>query len=114
VTEGDENKLLKLLQTPEAIVTYRAVVGVFAALTLTLIGIIGTGILTGISELKASMVIVQVSVARQTGRIDTQESRIGRVEFTVDGLAKEQGSLDHRVTVIEAQRGPKIAYGRGA
>jgi hypothetical protein len=107
VKGGTEGKMVRFLQTPEAVVTYRAIVGVFAALTLTLIGVIGTSILTGIAELKASMVIVQVSVARQTGRIDTQDSRIGRVEMTVDGLAKEQGGLDHRVTVIESQRGPK-------
>ena len=44
---------------------------------------------------------VQMAVARQSGRIDSQDLRIGRIEGAVDGLSRDVGAMDHRMTVIE-------------
>lgn len=96
-------KLVQTLQTPTAVVTYRAIVGLFATVTVGLVAMFGNSIMEGIRDLQDTMVQVRLSVERASGRIDSQESRIGRVESAVDSLAKEQGSLDRRVTVIEAQ-----------
>jgi hypothetical protein len=104
MTEGPESKLIAALQTPAAVVTYRAVVGLLATITITLIAFIGGHITAGIDELKLSMVAVQVAVARNTGRIDSQDNRIVRIEASLDGLAKDQGAIDHRITVIESRR----------
>ncbi len=102
--EVNAGKIVETLQNPVAVVTYRAIVGLFAAVTVSLVAMFGNSILQGIKELQATMIQVQLSVAQASGRLDGQESRIGRVETSVDSLAKEQGSLDRRVTVIEARQ----------
>ena len=106
MTEGEESKVVSALSTPVSVVTYRAVVGALALGTISLVAWIGHDIEAGVQQLNASMALVQVSVARNTGRIDSQDSRLGRVELSIDELAKENGALDHRVTVIESHRNP--------
>ena len=102
--EDAENRVVQALQTPTAVVTYRAAVGLLAMGTISLVAWIGHDIESGIQQLNASMALVQVSVARNSGRIDGAESRLGRVELSIDELAKENGSLDHRVTIIESRQ----------
>ena len=106
MTEGEESKVVSALSTPASVVTYRAVVGLLAMGTISLVAWIGRDIESGIQQLNVSMALVQVSVARNTGRIDGAESRLGRVELSIDELAKENGALDHRVTIIESHRNP--------
>jgi hypothetical protein len=107
MTGNNPGPLIRGLHTPAAVVTYRAVVGLLAAATVALISTFGSRILSGIDALQEAMVQVQISVARNGGRIDSQDARIGRVEATVDGLNEKTGALDRRVTVIETRQGPR-------
>jgi hypothetical protein len=101
------SKLVTALNTETAVVTYRAVVGGLVAATIAMVAFIGGNILDGIKELQASMIQVQLSVSHSAGRIDAQDSRLGRVEQSVDALNARTGSLDNRVTRIEAVSGIK-------
>jgi hypothetical protein len=101
------SKLVTALNTETAVVTYRAVVGGLAFATATLVGVVGNNIVDGIKELQASMIQVQLSISHSAGRIDAQDSRLGRVEQSVDTLNARAGSLDNRVTRIEAVSGIK-------
>ena len=107
--EGDNGpgKLVQALQSPTAVVSYRAVVGVAVTIILALVAYEGRTIQDGQGRLEQMMGDVRVSVAQNTGRIDNQNERIGRVELSVQSLAEKNGMLDHRVTVVETRQGIK-------
>jgi hypothetical protein len=101
------SKLVTALNTETAVVTYRAVVGALVGAMVILVGVIGGNIMEGIKALQASMIQVQLSVSHSAGRIDAQDSRLGRAEQSIDTLNEKAGSLDNRVTRIEAVTGIK-------
>ena len=105
--EGDSppGKIVQALQSPAAVVTYRAFMGLAIPIILALVASIGHDIQAGQEKLQQMMGDVRVSVAQNTGRIDNQNERLGRVETSVESLNEKNGALDHRVTVIETQRG---------
>ena len=96
-------RLVRSFQSPGAVVTYRAFVGIMAMVIVTLLSVIGANLQAGVAELQRSMTRVTVAVARNSGRLDDSTARLERVESDVGSLAQTQGTLDHRVTVLEAR-----------
>jgi hypothetical protein len=104
-TEGENRRsLVTTLQTPGAVVTYRAFVGIMASVIVALLAIIGNNLMDGQRTLAASMTRVQLSVARNSGRIDDQGERLSRMEQSNQAMGEKFGDLDHRVTVMEARQ----------
>lgn len=107
-TEGENRRgVVQALQSPGAVVTYRAFVGFMSAAIVALLGIIGNNLQEGQRTLAVSMTRVQLSVARNTGRIDDQGDRLSRAEQSSQTIVEKIGDLDHRVTVIEARQLPR-------
>ena len=96
-------RIVRTFQSPGAVVTYRAFVGIMAMVIVTLLSVIGANLQAGVAELQRSMTRVTAAVARDGGRLDDANARIERMEGAVTGLAQGQGALDHRVTVLEAR-----------
>lgn len=106
--EGENRRgVVQALQTPGAVVTYRAFVGLMATVIVALLGIIGSNLQEGQRTLAASMTRVQLSVARNTGRIDDQGDRLSRAEANSQTIVNKLGDLDHRMTFIEAREGAR-------
>ena len=101
--EDRPGRIMRSFQSPGAVVTYRAFVGIMATVIVTLLMVIGNNLQAGVSELQRSMTRVTAAVARNSGRLDDQNDRLGRMEGSVDGLAQQQTVLDRRVTVLEAR-----------
>lgn len=103
--QGEEGwRIVRSFQSPGAVVTYRAFVGLMAMVIVTLLSVIGANLQAGVAELQRSMTRVTVAVARNSGRLDDTNARLERAESDVGGLAQGQGALDHRVTVLEARQ----------
>lgn len=99
--------LIRTFHSPGAVVTYRAFVGIMATLIVTLLAVIGNNLQDGVAELQRTMTRVTAAVARDSCRLDDQNERLGRMEGSLNGLAQQQTSLDHRVTFLEARQGGK-------
>src|SRR5262245_56367825 len=52
-------RIVQSLQTPSAVVTYRAVVGLLMAATAAMVGFVGSDLMDGQRQLNATMVKVQ-------------------------------------------------------
>lgn len=107
--QNDEprGRIVRTFQSPGAVVTYRAFVGVMATLIVTLLAVIGNNLQDGVADLQRSMTRVTVAVARDASRLDDQKDRLGRMEGSLNGLEQQQTALDHRVTVLEAHQAAK-------
>ena len=102
-----QGRIVRTFQSPGAVVTYRAFVGFMATLIVTLLAVIGNNLQDGVADLQRTMTRVTAAVARDNGRLDDQNERLGRMEGSLNGLAQQQTSLDHRVTFLEARQGGK-------
>jgi len=103
--EDRQGRIVRTFQSPAAVVTYRAFVGIMAMAIVTLLSVIGGNLLAGVAELQHGMTRITATVARDSGRLDDQADRLGRMEGSLSGVAQQQNVLDRRVTVLEAREG---------
>lgn len=96
--------LVQKLQAPASVVTYRALLGIFSAVTLGMMAFFGNRITDSQDKLGEELGRVRVEQAKTNGILNEDHDRIGNVEVRVNAISDKADALDHRVTILEVSR----------